>query len=102
MSDAVIIAPAIGRQARDPWFVAGASIYLAFLAIALFADVIAPNPPKDILFLADGRLAAALKPGVDFPLGTTTSGCDIFSQLIHGARSALLVGTSAAVVQSGC
>jgi peptide/nickel transport system permease protein len=86
------------RQARDPWFVAGASIYLLFVLIAMFADVIAQNPPKDILFLADGRLAAALKPSVDFPLGTTTSGNDIFLQLVHGARSALIVGTSAAVV----
>jgi peptide/nickel transport system permease protein len=105
MSGAVVLATPIGgsgsllsRQVRDPWFITGASIYLAFLLIALFADVIAPNPPKDILFLPDGRLAAALHPGAEFPLGTTTSGGDIFSQLIHGARSALLVGTSAAVV----
>ena len=105
MAGAVILAPptgssisVIGRQMRDPWFVAGSSIYLVFLVIALFADVIAPNPPKDILFLANGRLASALKPGLNFPFGTTTSGCDIFSQLIHGARSALLVGTSAAFV----
>jgi peptide/nickel transport system permease protein len=100
MSDAVIVAPAgmLSRQARDPWFIAGASIYLAFLAVALFADAIAPNPPKDILFLADGRLAAALRPSLEFPLGTTTSGSDIFSQLVHGARSALMVGISAAVV----
>jgi len=105
MSGAVVLATPIGgtrsllaRQVRDPWFITGASIYLAFLLIALFADVIAPNPPKDILFLADGRLAAALHPSAEFPLGTTTSGGDIFSQLIHGARSALLVGTSAAVV----
>lgn len=105
MSETVIAAPvrsdavvSLGRQVRDPWFVAGASIYLLFLMVALFADVIASNPPKDILFLADGRLAAALKPGWEFPLGTTTLGCDIFSQLVHGARSALVVGTSAAVV----
>lgn len=97
MSDAAVIG-SFGRQIRDPWFVTGVSIYLAFLAVALFADVIAPNQPKDILFLADGRLANALKPSLAFPLGTTTSGCDIFSQLVHGARSALMVGTSAAVV----
>ena len=71
---------------------------LLFLLVAVFADVIAPNPPKDILFLADGRLAAALQPSGEFLLGTTTSGCDIFSQLVHGARSALMVGISAAVV----
>ena len=100
MSETVINSPmgVISRQVRDPWFMTGVSIYLLFLMIAVFADMIAPNPPKDILFLADGRLAAALKPSLEFPLGTTTSGCDIFSQLVHGARSALTVGTSAAVV----
>jgi peptide/nickel transport system permease protein len=86
------------RNARDPYFVAGISIYLLFLLTALFADAIAPNAPKDILFLPDGRLAAALPPSITFPLGTTTSGSDIFSQLVHGAQSALIVGTSAAFV----
>lgn len=83
---------------RDPWFMTGVMIYGFFLTIALFADVIAPNPPKDILFQANGKLAAALRPGTAFPLGTTTSGCDIFSQLVHGAASALTVGVSAAAV----
>jgi peptide/nickel transport system permease protein len=83
---------------RDPYFVAGSLIYALFAVVAVFADLIAPTEPKDILFLADGRLAAALAPGGAFWLGTTTSGCDIFSQLVHGAQSALIVGTGAAVV----
>lgn len=87
-----------GRQARDPYFVAGVTIYLAFLLVALFADRIAPNAPRDILFLDNGNLANALPPSAQFPLGTTTSGCDIFSQLVHGSQSALIVGSSAAFV----
>jgi peptide/nickel transport system permease protein len=101
MSDTVINVTGIGtiaRKTRDPWVIAGLTIYLLFLGVALFADVIATNPPKDILFLANGKLAAALPPGREFPLGTTTSGCDIFSQLVHGARGGLMVGTSAALV----
>jgi peptide/nickel transport system permease protein len=86
------------RQARDHWFAAGITIYLLFALVALFAGDIAPAEPKEILFLPDGRLAAALPPSWAFPLGTTTSGCDIFSQLIHGARSALMVGLGAAMV----
>jgi peptide/nickel transport system permease protein len=86
------------RQVRDPWFTIGVTIYLVFALVAVFASSIAPNEPKDILFLADGRLAAALPPSLAFPLGTTTSGCDIFSQLVHGARGALIVGISAATV----
>jgi peptide/nickel transport system permease protein len=92
-----IVTPSRG-QIRDPFFVAGIAIYLLFALTAVFADTIAPNSPKDILFLPDGRLAAALPPSFAFPLGTTTSGSDIFSQLVHGAQSALIVGLSAAFV----
>lgn len=98
MSATTVVTVSWSRQARDPYFIAGNSIYLAFLVIALFADQIAPNAPKDILFLPNGSLANALPPSAAFPLGTTTSGCDIFSQLVHGSQSALIVGTSAAFV----
>jgi peptide/nickel transport system permease protein len=86
------------RHATDPYFVAGITIYLFFVLVAIFADAIAPNAPRDILFLPNGNLANALPPGRQFLLGTTTSGCDIFSQLVHGSQSALIVGTSAAFV----
>ena len=98
MSAAATVVAPLRRQARDPYFVAGLTIYALFVMLALFADTIAPNAPKDILFLPNGRLANALPPSAAFPLGTTTSGCDIFSQLVHGAQSALIVGTSAAFV----
>ncbi|HVY17609.1 MAG TPA: ABC transporter permease [Rhodopila sp.] len=98
MSATTVVTVSWRRQARDPYFIAGISIYLAFLLIAVFADQIAPNAPKDILFLDNGSLANALPPSAQFPLGTTTSGCDIFSQLVHGSQSALIVGISAAFV----
>lgn len=88
----------LARQARDPYFIAGAAIYIVFLFVAIFADTLAPNAPKEILFLPNGRLAAALPPSLQYPLGTTTEGCNIFSQLVHGAQSALIVGSSAAIV----
>jgi peptide/nickel transport system permease protein len=91
-------ATTLPRQATDPYFVAGIGIYALFAVVAACADWIAPTDPKDILFLPNGNLAAALPPGGDYLLGTTTSGCDIFSQLVHGAQSALIVGTSAAFV----
>lgn len=94
-----IAAPgSLARQVRDPYFIAGAAIYIVFLFVAIFADTLAPNAPKDILFLPNGRLAAALPPSLQYPLGTTTEGCNIFSQLVHGAQSALIVGSSAAIV----
>jgi peptide/nickel transport system permease protein len=98
MAATTVVTVSWRRQARDPYFISGIGIYLAFIVIALFADQIAPNAPKDILFLDNGSLANALPPSAAFPLGTTTSGCDIFSQLVHGSQSALIVGTSAAFV----
>ena len=98
MSASTLSTVSFGRQARDPYFIVGAGIYLVFLLVAIFADPIAPNAPKDILFLPSGSLANALPPSAAFPLGTTTSGCDIFSQLVHGSQSALIVGISAAAV----
>src|ERR1700742_844083 len=98
MSATTLSTVSLGRQVRDPYFIVGVAIYLAFILIAVFADDFAPNAPKDILFLSNGNLANALPPSAAFPLGTTTSGCDIFSQLVHGSQSALLVGGSAAAV----
>ena len=64
---------------------------------AIFADRIAPYDPTEILFTADYTLAADLHPGVEgHILGTTSLGRDIFSQLVYGSRSALLIGVTAA------
>src|SRR4051812_11849909 len=83
---------------RDPFACAGVLIYLAFLLVALFADQLASNPPLEIVFTRAGRLAANLPPSVEFPLGTTNLGRDIYAQLVHGTRTALAVGLSAALI----
>ena len=84
--------------ARDPFACAGLLIYLVFVLVALFADQLASNPPLEIVFTRSGRLAANLAPSADFPLGTTNLGRDIYAQLVHGTRSALAVGLSAALI----
>jgi peptide/nickel transport system permease protein len=83
---------------KDPFAFAGVLIYLLFALVALFADQLAPLDPLEILFTKTGKLAANLGPGADFPLGTTNLGRDIYAQLVHGTRSALAVGLSAAVI----
>jgi peptide/nickel transport system permease protein len=106
----VIAGPARPRGARarlarvwraatgDPFAIAGMAIYLAFVLVALFADRLATHDPLEILFLPGGRVAKNMEPGLTFLLGTTSLGRDIFSQTVWGARSALIVGLSAAVV----
>jgi|TARA_B100001079_G_scaffold146653_1_gene125590 peptide/nickel transport system permease protein len=81
---------------KDPYALTGALIYLFFIIIAIFADLIAPNDPLRILFNSSG-LARNIDPGREFLLGTTSNGRDIFSQLVHGSRNALYVGLTAAL-----
>jgi len=83
---------------RDPFAAAGLVIYAVFVLVAIFADAIATHDPLEILFGADGNLAASLPPDRDHLLGTTNLGRDIFSQLVIGTRAALIVGLAAAVV----
>jgi len=81
---------------EDRYAFVGVLVYLLFFVVAALADVIAPYDPTRILFLPNGMLAADLPPSADHLLGTTSLGRDIFSQLVYGTRSALLVGLVAA------
>jgi peptide/nickel transport system permease protein len=82
---------------NDPFAVFGLSVYALFVLTAIFADQIAPYDPTEILYTPDYALAADLRPGEDgYILGTTSLGRDVFSQIVHGSRSALLIGITAA------
>ncbi len=82
---------------RDPFAFAGVAIYVLFIFVALFADVLATHDPLTILFNEKGRLASSLPPSSEHYLGTTNMGRDIFSQLVHGSQSALIIGITAAI-----
>ena len=87
----------LGVLARDRYAMVGTLIYIFFIAAALFAPMLAPHDPMEIQFREDGRLARNIPPGdAIHPLGTTSLGRDIYSQLLHGTRSALIVGVTAA------
>src|SRR5438046_102143 len=96
--------PVLKRMAtmplRDPFAFVGLLIYVLFALVALGADHLAPLDPMEILFTKAGKLAANAAPSAEFPLGTTNLGRDIYAQLIHGSRSALAVGLSAAIIVS--
>ncbi|WP_342362764.1 ABC transporter permease [Terrarubrum flagellatum] len=82
----------------DFFAIAGLVIYIVFVLTALLADVVRPHDPLEILFNDDGTLLANASPSWSNPLGTTNLGRDIFSQLLVGARAALVVGVTAAIV----
>lgn len=83
---------------RDPFAFTGIVIYVLFALVALVADQLAPIDPMEILFTPAGKVAANLPPSLEYPLGTTNLGRDIYAQLVYGTRSALAVGLSAAVI----
>lgn len=87
--------PIIEMLRRDRFARTGVIIYIIIALIGIFAPLLAPHDPHAVME-QDGIWLTNEKPNSQFLLGTTNIGRDIFSQLIYGARPALLVGFSAA------
>lgn len=87
------------RLLRNKAAVAGV-IYIAFLiAIAISAGLLAPHNPIEIFPGQSYRQAAWVQTNSSattgtwtFPLGTDSIGRDVFSRLIYGTRTSLVVG----------
>lgn len=70
----------------------GLVIVTIFTIMAVAGPFIAPYGPFEVVRQADNRLPSLLSPNRTHWLGTTNQGMDVFSQLLHGAWVALLVG----------
>src|SRR5256885_13411700 len=75
----------------------GLFVLLAFVALAVFAPLIAPYGPFDVVYNADHSVVRLAPPDGRDWLGTTNQGMDVFSQLVWGSRVALLVGLLSAI-----
>lgn len=72
----------------------GAIIITLFILMSAFAPLIAPHDPSK-------RVARGHQPpSADHIMGTTRAGQDIYSQLLHGGRTSLLVAFSAGLLSS--
>jgi len=71
-----------------------------FVIVGILAPWIAPYEPMQKHFGEDGRLMRLLTPNADFPMGTTLYARDIFSQIIIGTRTALIVGVTTALAMT--
>jgi peptide/nickel transport system permease protein len=69
--------------------VVGGLLVLMLAAGALFAPLIAPHGPDEIDFLV--KLSP---PSLDHPFGTDNLGQDIFSRVLYGARTSLLIAVT--------
>lgn len=70
-------------------FVAGVAVFLAVVFAAIFAPWISPYDPSKINFAH--KLWA---PGAEHLMGTDALGRDIFSRVVHGARTSLIIGAT--------
>lgn len=64
----------------------GLTILLIFSFMAIFANQLAPTRPDRMV----GRPHEA--PSADYIFGTTRQGQDMFSQIVHGARTTMVIG----------
>lgn len=76
------------RFTRHKMAVAGVFVLTIFIICAVFAPIIAPYPPDDIV----GSFSAA--PDGSHLLGTDQVGRDVFSRIIYASRISLLVGVA--------
>jgi peptide/nickel transport system permease protein len=77
---------------RQPAAVFGLAVVVIVIVLALSAPWIAPFNPDDQMFDGLSLEGAPLPPGGPFLLGTDTLGRDLFSRLLYGARTSLVIG----------
>jgi peptide/nickel transport system permease protein len=75
---------------RYPLGGVGLAIVLAFILVALFAPYITAHDP-----LATNPSISLAKPSLDHLMGTDFMGRDLFSRVVHGARTSLAVAFGA-------
>jgi peptide/nickel transport system permease protein len=88
---------AIRFTRRQPLGAAGAMIIVVMILAAVLAPTISPYDPLETDFLA-----MLSPPSAQHWLGTDAFGRDLFSRLIYGSRTALLVGFASAFLGATC
>ena len=85
------LTPHVRHFLRNPAGVAGLTLLLLMILMAIFAALLFPGDPLDMV------AQPLLRPGQDpqFPLGTDALGRNLLAGLVHGARISLLTGFSA-------
>lgn len=102
---------AANRMARG-FVVSGVIITLAFMAMALFADQIAPYDEDQYRIqtgvdeegepeFGDEQIPRRAAPSADYPFGTTSARFDVLSRVVHGARIAFAVIILSTVIAMG-
>jgi len=78
---------------KQPLGAAGLAIVLVMIFASVFAPILTPYDPE-----ANAFEHMLTPPNLEFLLGTDQFGRDILSRIIYGARTALFVGFTAAII----
>jgi len=70
----------------------GMIMIVCFVAVGLLAPVIAPFDAMEKSYTADKKLERLQAPSIKHPFGTTLYGRDVFSQVLFGTRTVLMIG----------
>ncbi|QWW71821.1 ABC transporter permease [Rhizobium sp. WYJ-E13] len=82
----------IKAMLRQPTALFGLIIVLVVIALAVAAPWVAPFNPDEQMFDGLSLEGAPLPPGGPYLLGTDTLGRDLFSRMLFGARTSLVIG----------
>ncbi len=77
---------------RQPTALFGLAVVLIVIVMAIAAPLIAPFNPDEQMFDGLTLEGAPMPPGAPFLLGTDTLGRDLFSRMLFGARTSLIIG----------
>lgn len=86
---------ALARLLRRKMALFGLVIIVLVVAGAVFARWIAPFDPNDQMFDGLTLEGAPMPPGGQFLMGTDLLGRDLFSRLLYGAQTSLIIGVVA-------
>ena len=70
----------------------GGFLVLTAILVAIFAPLLSPYTPTEVVRDANGRGMTFAPPSLHGPLGTDDAGRDVWTQLVFGARISLTVG----------
>jgi len=87
---------ALQRLVRNRGAIAGASVLLVLVVLALSADAVVPYDPTEII--AGDRLRS---PELAHPFGTDAFGRDVLIRIIHGSRISLQLGIISVAIGAG-
>ncbi len=86
---------ALARLLQRKLAVFGLMLIAVVLAGAVFAPLLAPFPPDMQNFDGLTMQGAPMPPGGAYPMGTDLLGRDLFSRILYGARTSLIIGVVA-------